>query len=592
MVVRLVAVAVLAFVALIFGSVQVDGRDEVRSGVHAFGVDLGGMTRNEARAALQQSAAEQANRPLILRDGDHTWEISAAELGLTLDVEGALDDAWQQGREGVSRERVALLWNFRDATTVASDRISINGAVLDQQLAELSSEIQQERVDPELTLTTNGGPQYRSAVIGRTLDSATSRTTTLNALAEGERTVALTIIENHPTAYDEDYAIARKQLDVMWDAPVELVSNGEVWTLTPDQIAGWTTITQATAPGVPATISVDAGWLEAVTDEIALATNRLPVSPRVWWDNGGQLIVTKEGKQGAHLDWDPAIAVISNAFHGNTDANRYDLPVTMSGSPGLPADVASLGINTVLAEASTVYGGGIPERMHNIELAAEKLNGILIMPGQTFSFNAEVGPTTLDAGFQVAYGISSEGGELRTIPSEAGGICQVATTVFQPVFWTGYEIEQRSWHSYWIPKYAYNGYVGVDATVDELSGLDLKWTNNSPTAILLEASTDGQNFTVRLYGTYPPWRVEIDQPIISDTVPADPKTVYEATDTIPDGATRGIETAHEGFDSNVVRRVYEGDQVRTYEMRSHYGPSRNVVLVGSSTGELPADYQE
>ncbi len=102
----------------------------------------------------------------------------------------------------------------------------------------------------------------------------------------------------------------------------------------------------------------------------------------------------------------------------------------------------------------------------------------LIPPHSTFSFNDAIGGTaTLDDGYQMGYGIVIKGGEILTVPSVAGGICQVATTVFQAAFWAGMPIETRSWHLYWIPRYGNGsgGLTGLDATVDPDFGLDFEF---------------------------------------------------------------------------------------------------------------------
>src|SRR5690606_16862540 len=119
---------------------------------------------------------------------------------------------------------------------------------------------------------------------------------------------------------------------------------------------------------------------------------------------------------GQNMDADAARSMIMDVFLGLNDSNRLDLPVATSPPPELPADLNDLGIRSLIAESSTAYGGGnVPEKKHNIELAASLLNGTVVLPGQVFSFNAEIGPMTTDAGFQVAYGIANEGGDLRTV---------------------------------------------------------------------------------------------------------------------------------------------------------------------------------
>lgn len=590
---RIGAFATLGLIIAIFSVFQIAGRDNIRTGVRAFGVDLSGMTEAEARAALTGAVNERTSQPLVLTDGDRTWQVSAAELGLTMDIDGALDDAMDEGRSGVGPSRMALLWRLRDEPTdVALDRIAVTGNLLDANLAQLEAEIYQEKVDPALSLDAASGPTYVNAKLGRALDVEATRSAILAALAGGEDRVALTITETQPTAWDADYADARQRLNNIWDAAIELVAAGEVWTLGSDQVSYWIEINPAVGPDKPATITTNQQWIDDVTNEIALFTNRSPQSARVWWDVSGNLIKTADGNPGKRLLWDESRALIQAAFLGESASNRIDLPVEISNPPALPADLNSLGIATNIGENSTPYGGGLPARMQNIELAATRLNGVLVLPGQTFSFNGEMGPTTVESGFQIAYGIAQqESGAVTTVPSVAGGICQVATTVFQPVFWLGYQIDVRSTHSYWIQTYTSRGYVGLDAAVDEGTGLDFKWTNNTATAVLIEAVADGQNFTIRLYGTAPAWTVEVDEPQTSNIKKTDPEIVYQPSDTIPDGQTRKIESAQDGFDVSVTRRVIENGETRAEQFSTTYAPARNVVLVGSSNGELPPEYR-
>jgi vancomycin resistance protein YoaR len=592
------AAVALLLLLLVFG-VQYHERGQLRHGVHAFGVDLSGMTRTEARAALTQAAQQRAGRSLTLTDNGNQWTLDGAALGLTLDVDGAVNDAWAVGRHGWGPQRVAALWHVRSDTHEVGDaRVGVEGDTLNAQLASLESAINPPRVDPSLTLTA-GAPdasddihtlvQYVHAQVGRAFDADATRAALLAALADGQSEVALVVAEDPPAATDADYAAARTTLNTILDAPIELTAAGQSWTFHPVDVASHLSI-EPPAAGKPAAVSVDKDWVAEVVWVIQLGTDSAPRSPRLWWDDSGQLVKTQDGVNGQTLDGDKAGALIMGTFLGETSANSVDLPVAVQQAPALPADLGTLGLNDEIAEASTSYAGSIPERKHNIELAAQLLNGTVVMPGQTFSFNAEIGPMTLEAGFQIAYGIAADNGELTTVPAEAGGICQVATTVFQPVFWTGYQIDQRTTHSYWIETYVSNGYVGLDATVDEPSGLDFKWTNTSSTAVMITAVADGENFTVRLLGTPPSWRVEVDPPIITNVKPALTETQYQASDTIPDGALRRIQHASDGFDAKIVRRVFVGDQVLTYENDEQYGAVQDVVLVGSSTNELPADF--
>ncbi|MBV9170839.1 MAG: VanW family protein, partial [Chloroflexi bacterium] len=228
------------------------------------------------------------------------------------------------------------------------------------------------------------------------------------------------------------------------------------------------------------------------------------------------------------------------------------------------------------------------EKKHNIQLAADRLNGVVVAPGQTFSFNDSVGPTTIDAGFQWGFAIESGNNGPKTVPSVAGGICQVATTLFQPVFWAGYQLEQRYWHLYWIPAYTSRGVVGLDVTVDGDSGLDFKWTNTTKDYILIQSASDDSNVYFALYGKKPPWKVSVDDAVITNRTPPDTRPIAQPEPTLPWGRSLVVETARDGFDAEVKRHVIpdDGSKARDLDLKSTYEPAHTVTLVG--TGGKPA----
>jgi len=569
---------------------QIAGRGQIRTGVNAFGVDLSGMNRQQATDAVSAAIATQGRQQLTLTDGSRSWPVSKQDLGVRVDVDGVVDDAFHQGRSGWGPGRLAILWRIRnEETDVGASRIAVDSAVLDSDLNQVKSVVDQPKIEAVLTVSQDGTVHYVPSQVGRSLNVDASRAAVLGALAGGKTAQALAIDETQPTRSDADFADARAKLANILDAPINLVAVDQTWTLNPSQIAYWLQVDQPQA-GKPATVTVNPQWVADIVDEIGGATDRDPKSPRVWWAGDGSLTQTQPGQDGRTLDRDGSVQAISNAFNGNDPTNTVNLPVAIDNMTQMPADMSALGITTEIAEASTPYGGSLPSRMHNIELAASLLNGTIVMPGQEFSFNAELGSTSTDAGFQVAYGIAIDDGAASTVPSVGGGICQVATTVFQPVFWSGYEVDERNTHAYWIDRYTSNGYPGLDATVDEAGGLDFRWTNNSPTAVLIEAYADGENFTVVLYGTPPPWQVQVDAPVITNQVPTDHLTHYEPTSDIPDGSTREVEHAQDGFDVSITRHVTQGDNTTTDEFIAQYVVARDVVLVGSSDGTLPAEY--
>jgi len=353
------------------------------------------------------------------------------------------------------------------------------------------------------------------------------------------------------------------------------------WQLSHADTARLVSLSGGTRPGQPATVKLDDAPLHAWAARLANDIDQTVQDARFSF-NGGNLKVLRPSRQGRTLDQDATVQAVHDALLAGESS--VALPVAVVQPSVSSDDPQALGITELIDRGSTSFAGSIPEKKHNIQLAAQRLNGVVVAPGATFSFNDAVGPTTIDAGFQWGFGITTGNNGPRTVPSVAGGICQVATTLFQPVFWSGYQLEERYWHLYWIPAYTSRGVVGLDVTVDGDAGLDFKWTNTTKDYVLIQAAADDQNIYFGLYGKKPNWKVQVDDAVITNRTPPDPKPIAQEEPTLPWGRTLLVETARDGFDAEVVRRVIpaDGSKPRELDLRSTYQPAHTVTLVGTA----------
>jgi vancomycin resistance protein YoaR len=150
-----------------------------------------------------------------------------------------------------------------------------------------------------------------------------------------------------------------------------------------------------------------------------------------------------------------------------------------------------MGITGLVGSYETIYGG-IANRIHNVQLVARLIDGKLIAPGATFSFNDATGERTADKGFLEAPVIIN--GELET--GLGGGVCQVSTTVFNAAYEAGLPITSRTNHALYISHYP----LGRDATVD-YPNIDLKFVNDTGKWLLLRTFVGSSSLVVNLYGT-------------------------------------------------------------------------------------------
>lgn len=166
--------------------------------------------------------------------------------------------------------------------------------------------------------------------------------------------------------------------------------------------------------------------------------------------------------------------------------------------------VNRLGINTLLGQGESNFTGSSPARIHNIRVGMARFNGLLIKPGEQFSFNSLLGEVDDKTGYQPELVI--RGGKL--VREYGGGICQVSTTLFRSVIYTGLPIIERRPHSF--PVRYYNP-QGFDSTI--YPGVtDLKFVNDTPNHILIQNKINGTKLTFEIYGSADGRKVSIDGP--------------------------------------------------------------------------------
>jgi vancomycin resistance protein YoaR len=254
------------------------------------------------------------------------------------------------------------------------------------------------------------------------------------------------------------------------------------------------------------------------------------------------------------------------------------IPVKKKAPDITTESVNNLGIKELIGRGYSTFKGSIAGRIHNVVLASSKISGVLIKPGEIFSFNKTLGDVSAATGFQQAY-IIKEG---RTVLGDGGGVCQVSSTLFRAALDAGLPIEERWPHSYRVSYYEQGFGPGLDATVFDPS-YDLKFRNDTPGHILIQAYTDTNNLklTFELYGTND-GRISVISPpkIWSETPP--PPDLYQDDPTLPVGTVKQVDWkawgAKVSFDYKVTRGTEVLQQKTFY---SNYSPWRAIFLKGT-----------
>lgn len=267
------------------------------------------------------------------------------------------------------------------------------------------------------------------------------------------------------------------------------------------------------------------------------------------------------------ISMEEAKAIISN------QQDEYTIPLKITYPNVTTNQIGNEPFPDLLSQFSTSFTSSGYNRSNNIILSSAKLNGLVLMPGEEFSYNQAVGQRTRAAGFREA-GAFSNG---KVVQEVGGGICQVSSTLYNAVLYANLEIVERTNH-YFNP-----GYVkaGLDATVS-WGGPDFRFRNNRNYPIRIVTDTSGKKLKVYIYGlkTDDDCTVVLDPRYIS-SVPY--KTTYQNDASLATGETRVVSSGSNGCKTATYKYVYDKNGTLISSeciSRDTYSPHNKVVAVG------------
>ncbi len=551
--------------------------DRIIPGVYVWDVDVGGVTRDEAMARLLTSFRYPDDRYPLLRYGDQTWSVDPASLGTQLDVAATVDAALSVGHRGDVLARIAEQISVLLQSRLVVPVLTFEPGAGTIFLSQVGREVNQPLRNATLLL----GEDLSVAVVpgqsGREVDVEATRQALVQRLAEmGGGEVELVLRESEPLL--TDLSATQAQVQRILSGPVTLTAPDlELRTIEPSTLATWLILRPATGEDGSTTlaVSLDPGQMTRYAQGIAVEVERSPTDATFRFDDAsGTLVPVVESVPGQTLDISTTVALIEDA--ANSDQRVVSLPL----SPLPPAiaseDGPALGIVELIGEGVTNFAGSSSSRVQNIIVGATQFDGLLIPPGEIFSFNHYLGEVTAEKGYEESIIIWGN----TTRADVGGGLCQVSSTAFRAAFWAGVPITERWPHAFRVGYY--EPPIGMDATIYSPQ-VDLKWVNDTGHYILIHTYVDRANSTLtfRYYGTNPGRTVERDGPYESNPVKHDPP-VYREDPTLTKGQTKQIEWAKDGLDVTVYRMVKEnGDEVRRDTFFSRYRPWQAVYLVGT-----------
>ena len=529
--------------------------ENVPRGTAVAGVDIGGRSSEDAVATLLAELGPRAEAPVdVSVDGD-VVSLDPAEVGLGIDYQATVRQAGAGRSWDPSR-----LWDYFTGGDDLEPVLQVDDAALDAAILDLQDQVGQQPRDGRV-LFVDGRVVVREPRTGSGLD-ADAVATALREAYLGEDAVSVSLVDLPPTIGDEQVDEALDSFaNPALSGPVTLKFGKSTVTLAPSDYAAALSLDAVDGALVP---SVDEDVIVSLVEDASVGKGA-PVDATVALVDGKPKVVpSKPGLTFAPDDVTTAFLDLVAQPDGKRSAQ---VEGTVTAAEFTTRDARKLKIRKQVSEFTTNFPYA-EYRNTNLGRAAEIIDGTVLKPGEIFSMNDIVGERTRENGFTEGFIISN--GIFKE--ELGGGVSQMATTLFNAMFFAGLEDVEHRPHSFYIDRYP----VGREATV-VWGALDLRFGNDTDHGVLVNAevtpatpSTQGA-VTVRLFST-PVWDIESITGERYNPTPPQTRTLKTA-ECHPN-------TGYSGFTIDVTRVFREAGQdevVRRQNFNTVYTPSDTVV---------------
>lgn len=598
-------------------------------GVRIGTVDVSGMTVDEAAQAVEDTyaprleshealifaneevaadlddlshayAAEELSEQLSFEEAQHNkqlWTATAPLLGASLPSRALAEDALAVGREGVGfAARLGATFGGAEVPVRADyDAEELEGLANDIDLA-----IGEPRVDFGMEVK-DGTAKVTEGHDGSMVDRATLARELDRILLAEEAEVGSFVAHAEYAPLRIDQAAAQATCDAvnaLLTPGASFTYDGSDLSVSTNDLGNWVGSYVAELPEGGYRLDPYLDDARATPALVGLMNERMLGSAVAvsFSKQGDSVTVTPHGEV-VIPQLEQAIEALDNRMFGEYRADgtfksepvydAIDIQATIHDGPMPFEEALNAGVVGQISSFTTQYTAtsSTTNRNHNIHLAAELLNdSITPANGGQWKFNEVAGDYGVEAGFLPAGVISN--GEYET--SDGGGVCQVATTVFNAVYDAGYPVVQRQAHSLRMASYP----DGRDAAVS-YPDLDLVWENDTDSDVLMRTSFTDTTVTVALYGVNPGYVVTTET---GDWVEGEEFTTkYEEDESLAEGQSKVKTVGTDGSYIQVKRIVHdrEGNFLRDAVFTSNYLPINQVIVYGPGTdrAELKAKYE-
>jgi len=533
--------------------------------------DISNLTIDEAEKILSQ-ISETMPKKIELRFGNQNWPVDLDGLKIRYNPRSTAEKAYLRGRDQgiINNFKTKLNQWFRPAEIEMETKI--NEERLEELVEIIAKAINEDPIFPALNLNQKKEVELMVGKNGRLVETENLKQKIIKqikSLSFEPIEIPVKLVEVNISgdelvrAKEKADQIKNKRLKLNYQEFTKVIEGQELINL----------------------IGFKEEWDEekiaSMAANLSLSLNR-EAQNAVFQFDGQKVIEFKPALPGLKVNETEIIQLIKNGLSQleNYKLEEFEVKIKVEEiEPKIKtSEVNNLGIKELIGKGESYFYHSIPGRIHNLALTAAKLNGVLIPPGEVFSFNQTVGDISAATGYQQAY-IIKEG---RTVLGDGGGVCQDSTTLFRAVLDAGLEILERKAHAYRVSYYENNSQPGFDATVYNPTD-DFKFKNDTDHHILIQTTVDIPKSYLKfeLYGTKDGRKAIINNIRLWDQTPP-PAPLYQEDPTLPAGTVKQIDWAAWGakaaFDWTVIKN---GEVLHQKTWYSNYRPWQAVYLKGT-----------
>ncbi|TDC50615.1 hypothetical protein E1212_14700 [Jiangella ureilytica] len=559
----LVTAGVVVVLGIGYGVAYAVAGDSLARGATVAGIDVGGMTPDEAETTLNEQLPALVDQPfnLTIGEGETSFELVPSAAGLKVDVPATIDAIPGGSANPVSLFR-ALLGGGETTPVAVIDR-----AALEASLTEIAAQADIEPVNGAVAFdggeVVTSDPQPGRAVnAGATIErlhdvffGAESR------LPLGD--VPLVIDEVQPAvSADEVQRAVAEFAEPAMSAPVTVVAGEESVELPPELVGQALTM----APDDAGTLqpALDGAKLTEVARDLLTEVGQEGRDATITIEGGEPVVVPAQ--RGMGIAPETLSAALLPVLTAEGEAREAAVELSEVDPELTTAAAEELGVTEVVAEFTTRFPHA-EYRNVNIGTAAARIDNTLLLPGEEFSLNGIVGERTEANGFTT--GTIIDGGRLEE--SLGGGVSQVATTTFHAAFLAGLEDVEHWPHSIYFDRYP----IGQEATV-AWGSKDMRFANDTPYGVVVDTnftrSSPGNSGTlnVKIWSTK---YFTVETSVSERSNFTSPRTIYDTSDNC------SAQGGSQGFSITSYRQVFDPDGTLVKDEADPwtYNPNHRVI---------------